>query len=200
VIGPGESFFQQLPSEFSFLAHSQDSALESFAGELESLSAAPNPLSAMSFWNWGRRAISLNPFAQMTGLSQVSTPFLDRDLYDFVASLPPDLIRQQEPQTAAIRRAFPEHADIPFYNELPPIRTHTKRTLLQPIVNLWDRLHAVGTHMPAGLISMSRLAFSERGNKQYNAKMNAFLHLTQLSHLQKNGPTAGSHQGLIRKA
>lgn len=190
-VGPGEAFFRRLPAEFSFLANSEGAAIESFARELDSLSSAPNPLSAMSFWNWGRRAISLNPFALMAGLSHVSTPFLDRELYDFVASLPTDVVLQQEPQTAAIRRAFPEYAGIPFYNELPPMGARSGRAIIQPVVNAWDRLHAIGAHMPAGLFPMLRLVLSERGGRQHNTRVNALLHLAQLSHLQRHGAARG---------
>jgi len=193
-IGPGEAFFKRLPSEFSFLARSEDSAIELFARELDSLADAASPLSALSFWSWGRRAISLNPFALMTGLSQISTPFLDRDLYDFVASLPVGVILEQEPQTAAIRRAFPEYADIPFYDELPQARARFDKSAVQRVINARDRLRAMAAHMPKALLPMLRLNVSEEKGHQRNARVNALLHLAQLSHLQRHGAAQGHHQ------
>jgi hypothetical protein len=77
----------------------------------------PNPLTAFSFANWGRRAISLAPLA-ICGGRDIQLPFMDRDLCEFVSRLPVRLALENDLQTDALHRLHPEFRDIPFEKEV----------------------------------------------------------------------------------
>lgn len=124
-VGPGQDFLNMLSGKFKFVADYEDEAISLVADELKRHSGAANPLTSFNFWNWNRRAIALNPFGIQTGLERNYAPFLDGDLFDFTASFSFELITKKEPQLLAIKRAFPEYADIPFYKDVekdPPER------------------------------------------------------------------------------
>jgi hypothetical protein len=74
---------------------------------------APNPFGSYRFWNRTRREIALSPFSILGGVDMV-TPYLDHDLYDFLASLPARLLAENRLHTAAMHRAHPRYAHIPF--------------------------------------------------------------------------------------
>jgi len=179
--GPSEQFFGLLNGEFSFLRAGRDVAIQTFAHTLDSLSKAANPLTSMSFWNWGRRGIGLHPFGLQQRTGGVNTPFLDRALYDFLSSLSPDAIAREEPQGAAIRKAFPEFAAISFNDEI------ARST--EPRVSVWHRcagiVEAISlfagraiSHLP----SLFRVYASGcRGKGHTNALM-VLLYLSQLSY------------------
>ncbi|MGB7582218.1 MAG: hypothetical protein WBL85_07235 [Sedimentisphaerales bacterium] len=148
--GPPTEFFDCLPEEFNFLGRTRDISVELFANELGTLLTAANPLTAMSFWNWGRRAIALWPFGIASRIKRVNTPYLDRNLYDFVSSFAPELVLRQEPQAAAIKKAFPEFADVPFYNELPK-SISKKRSLIKRLANYSNKLLTIARLCPSHL-------------------------------------------------
>lgn len=78
-----------------------------------------NPARAFYFWNRTRREIALQPFLLFRGL-QVETPFLDRELWDFLDSLPYELVGERRFHTDTIRRAYPAFAHIPFESASAP--------------------------------------------------------------------------------
>ena len=119
TVGPGRRFFELLPEPFRFLSRAEQPAIDLVSQELERHAPAANPLTSFNFWNWNRRATALLPFGVERGVARLRTPFMDEDLYDFVSSFTPRLIFEAEPQTGAIRKAYPESADVPFYDEFP---------------------------------------------------------------------------------
>jgi asparagine synthetase B (glutamine-hydrolysing) len=74
---------------------------------------APNPVSSFFFWNRARREIALGPYALMRDVT-VYAPYLDRQVFELLASLPASLEMDRRLHTDAIARAFPQHADIPY--------------------------------------------------------------------------------------
>ncbi len=184
--GPLEEFFKFLPERFEFIVKNKDSATELFANELQYFSQAANPLSSMSFWNWGRRAIALHPFGLQSRVQKVNTPFLDKNLYDFVSSFTPGLILEQEPQSEAIKKAFPEYADIPFYNQLP--KKEPKRTpLSKRFRNAFDRALMITKHSPPNLLVMLKAYMLQKNHslQDRNKALNVLTYLSQLSYCSK---------------
>ena len=80
---------------------------------------APNPLGRFSFCNWGRRSIALNPFGICRDAREVHTPFMDRDLVEWVAAVPAEWTFENDLQTTASRRLHPELADVEFDRHMP---------------------------------------------------------------------------------
>jgi hypothetical protein len=77
----------------------------------------PNPLTAFSFANWGRRCISLSPLG-ICGGARIQLPFMDRELCAFVSRLPVRMALENDLQTDALHRLHPEFRDVPFDKEV----------------------------------------------------------------------------------
>lgn len=77
---------------------------------------APNPVSAFWFWNRTRRSVGLLPHAIWNRSVQVLTPYLDHRLFDFLISLPVDIVEHYTLHAETIRRRYPQFATIPFFS------------------------------------------------------------------------------------
>ncbi len=88
-------------------------AVERLSTELKRHADSPNPVRSFYFWNRTRRAVALLPFGILKDF-QVHTPYLDHDLYDFLTSLPPEIVLDHQFHTETIQMAYPEHRGIPF--------------------------------------------------------------------------------------
>jgi asparagine synthase (glutamine-hydrolysing) len=89
-------------------------AINHLIAELTRHAAAPNPEGSFYFWNRTRREIALVPFSILGQVAVVLTPYLDGELYDFLASLPARLMLDKQLHTETIRYAYPRYAGIPF--------------------------------------------------------------------------------------
>ena len=58
------------------------------------------------------------PLCLFGEVTQVFCPYLDHDLYDFLASLPAGMFLDHAFHTETIRRAYPRYAHVPFDNEV----------------------------------------------------------------------------------
>jgi len=179
--GPSEEFFELLHGEFAFLKTGRDAAIQSFVDALASLAEAANPMTAMSFWNWSRRGISLHPFGLQRRIGRVNTPLMDRALHDFLASLPPDAVARQEPQGVAVRKAFPEFAEVPFYNEMarPPVQ---RVSAWSRAVNLLDAFSLIGGHAIAQLPAVLKMYGSGCRGSGHTDALAVLIYLSQLSY------------------
>ena len=95
-------------------------AVHRIAVELERHAEAPNPIGSFYFWNRTRREINLVPYALLSSVGTVFAPYLDHDLYDFLAALPLALVRDGELHTDVIRHAYPKVRDVPFEDKAVP--------------------------------------------------------------------------------
>lgn len=188
TIGPPERFLRLLPERYGFIAAGRNRAIELVADELRRHSFAANPLISFHFWNWTRRAIALSPFGIQNRVPRINTPFLDKDLYDFVSSFTPGLILEQEPQSEAIKKAFPEYADIPFCNELPE-KKQNKSKIFKRCRNAFDRFLMVAKHYPSNLPVMCNAYLLQKRTalQDQNKAMqwDVLLYLSQLSYCSR---------------
>ena len=92
----------------------REKAREHLIDELKKHVHTPNPLNGFYFYNRTRREIALGPYALLSEVGTVFSPYLDHDLYDFLSSLPPETIENKNFHAEAINRAFPEHSLIPL--------------------------------------------------------------------------------------
>ncbi|MGI8546522.1 MAG: hypothetical protein ACR2M1_04190 [Gemmatimonadaceae bacterium] len=96
---------------------SRELAMERLVLELEKHREAPNPLSSFFFFNRTRRVTSIPPTVFFGAHARVWCPYLDADLWNFLASLPPAIVQSDTGGSfhdVAIRRAYPDFADIPY--------------------------------------------------------------------------------------
>jgi hypothetical protein len=89
-------------------------ALENIYEQVKVTEGTPSPSAQYYFWTRTRRNISLMPFRILNRSLEIRAPYLDYDLYDFLASLPASFQMENDFHTAAIQRAFPEYKDIAY--------------------------------------------------------------------------------------
>ncbi|OGW97321.1 MAG: hypothetical protein A2Y04_04710 [Omnitrophica WOR_2 bacterium GWC2_45_7] len=100
----------------------RETAAHHLKAELQKHVHAANPLGAFYFWNRTRRIISLCVQTIYKGIKNIQTPYLDHDLYDFLAALPGEFFMNQKIHTDTILKAYPQCSKIPFHsgNAAPP--------------------------------------------------------------------------------
>jgi hypothetical protein len=107
-------------------AGARERAIARIAAELDEHLEAPDPIKSFNFWNRIRRELALVPHGLMKRIPTVYTPYLDRDLYDFLMGLSADILTPDLKtwdkgfHTEAIARAFPQYADLPYENKGAP--------------------------------------------------------------------------------
>lgn len=92
----------------------RDVAIARLVTELARHADAPNPVGSFYFWNRTRREIALAPYRILGRRTEVLSPYLDHDLYDFLASLPAASLLDRELHSDTIRRGYPEYRDLRF--------------------------------------------------------------------------------------
>jgi asparagine synthase (glutamine-hydrolysing) len=102
VLAP--DFYREVPRE---------RALVRLQAEVARHADAANPIGSFFLHNRTRREIALAPFALMRGITAYA-PYLDRDLFDLLSSLPAELLMDRSLHTDAIARAWPQHANLPY--------------------------------------------------------------------------------------
>ena len=127
----------------------REGAVERFAAQLARHADAGNPLSSFFFWNRTRREIGLVPFGMLAGAARVVTPFLDRAVFDLLASLPWQVFRDRRFHIDTIRRAHPRFAHLPFEAEV-------RRVAAAPEPPSWSR------HYRRMLREVARYALTRR--------------------------------------
>jgi len=91
-----------------------DLAIERLVTELRKHVSARNPMLSFNFWNRTRRCVATIPFAILSDVPVVHCPYLDHELFDFLVSVDESMMAGNRLHDETIRRAYPQHADIPF--------------------------------------------------------------------------------------
>lgn len=133
-----EKYLQHLPKDFKFIFGDIQKLRQDYIDGFAKYDMYPNDLSAFSFYCNTRTAISTCPYGIMHP-AKIYCPLLDYDLFRFVASLTPEQVLEKEPQAVAVRKAFPDLADIAFYNELK-IEPYPKPSKFTKAANIADLL------------------------------------------------------------
>ena len=128
---PPERWVQRIAEVTQHEIPDRNATVEFVRSELDRHTDAPNPLGRFSFCNWGRRAIALNPYGICRTVAEVHTPFMDRDLVDWVASIPAEWTFKNDLQTEASLKLHPELADIEFdgHAASSPVRSGIRRRI-----------------------------------------------------------------------
>ena len=96
------------------VAHSDDVAREQLVHELERYADGANPTAMFFFWNRTRREVALSPFGVFSGVKTCFCPYLDHQLFDFLASLPTEMVMDKKLHSDTISAAHPRLAAIPY--------------------------------------------------------------------------------------
>lgn len=88
-------------------------AIARLSAEIVRHAGAPNPTGSFFLNNRTRREVALAPYALMRDLT-VHAPYLDRDLFDFLAALPAEQLMDRALHSDAIARAWPQLAHLAY--------------------------------------------------------------------------------------
>lgn len=184
-IGPGEKFLSLLGDKFTFIKNGYDKAVDIFVSELAKYKESANPASAFNFYNWNRRAIAANPLAIQWNVDRVLMPFMDKDLYEFVASIEPQLSLSDEPQTLAIKKAYPEFADIPYYNQIAVDPASPSAFLIKTInsLKLFEFLARDNFDDARSLINAKLKPYEGFNRKDQLKFIDVLMYLAQIKHI-----------------
>lgn len=115
-------------------------ALEAMRDELARHVDAANPVGSFYFWNRTRVNIASSTFGLLRPAGQLTlAPFLDRDLWPFLASLPLRLVKDYKLHEDVIRIMYPAFASIGYSSKHPMKRSEHRRhalTALRSIASL----------------------------------------------------------------
>jgi len=117
-----EPVLKRLLSRAQYRRFSLDLAMSRLIPELARHADAPNPVASFYFWNRTRREIALAPYCMFEEVPIVFSPYVDHDLYDFLASLPGSMFLDQQFHTDTIAKAFPHFATIPYASKTPEVQ------------------------------------------------------------------------------
>jgi asparagine synthase (glutamine-hydrolysing) len=108
-----ELFVRLLPPEFARKL-GRELAISHLQSEVQHHLGRPNPVGSFFFCNRTRREIALVPYGLLGALPAVYAPYLDHDLFDFLAGLPASLLADHTFHTDTIARAYPQYASLPY--------------------------------------------------------------------------------------
>jgi asparagine synthase (glutamine-hydrolysing) len=113
-----------------------EAARERIVSELQRHAAARDPVGSFYLWNRSRREVALIPYCMLAPVN-AHTPYLDGDVFELLAGLPPEHFAGGDFHSETIARTHPAVASVPY-------ATPTGRGPVH------DRRHAAG--FGAGLI------------------------------------------------
>ena len=101
-------------SDEAYKRFSREKAIDRLIEELRVHAEQACPVSNFQFWGRTRRLVSIVPFGIMDGVQTLHTPFLDKEFFEFVMSVPEapmvggDLIKE------AIAKCYSQYSDLPY--------------------------------------------------------------------------------------
>ena len=99
---------------------SRSDAVEAMYTELSRHIGAANPVASYYFWNHTRTDTGASAFGMLRPNGQTTlAPFLDRDLWRFLSSLPARMVIHRKFRDEVIARTYPQFARIPYAEKRP---------------------------------------------------------------------------------
>jgi hypothetical protein len=163
-----EALFERVLNRGWYAALSLEHAVDRLAAELARHRDAADPVKSFNFWNRIRRELALQPYGLMKSVPTIYSPYLDHELYDFLSSLPPEVMSptlsasDKSFHTDAILRGYPRFAHIPFEDKAAArrdARAHDARFVRDTARCLLPRA-ATRTTLLNRLYVLPRLAYS----------------------------------------
>lgn len=162
----------------------KDDALAEVRAELELHRNAPNPVGSFYFWNRTRVVIGSCAFGLLSpNGEEVLAPYLDRDLWRFLASLPARMMLDHKFHSDTVSRAYPEFAGIPYFREKEPIDRRTQRTKALRLLPYLCRAFRPGLQDPAMLARVLRALIQPGRLNDIGWMLPRFVYTTQLRRL-----------------
>lgn len=114
MVSRGKVYWFGAPGEFR-----REQAVHDLATELARHAAAANPIGSFYFWNRTCQDIAAASFGALErrGVA-VLAPYLERELWEFLASVPASVMLDHRLHVEAIAKAHPDFADLPYARKL----------------------------------------------------------------------------------
>ena len=109
-----EGFIPALITSDNYRKFSREKAVDHLTNEIKRHAGHPNPVASFYFWNRTRRCIAVSPFRLFNSSINIVTPYLENELFDFLFSLPAEMMLDHKFHDETISFAFPEFAHIPY--------------------------------------------------------------------------------------
>ena len=166
--------------------YSRARAIARVASEAARYANAPNPIGAFFFFTRMRRAVALAPYGVLDATA-VHTPFLDRDVVDFLLSLPYDLVADRRLHAAVLHKRYPEFAHLPFAGTL---QGKDDRRLVQRDAIDLARLAVVerSPSLRARMVVMRALRAFRSGRSAELSLLPRIVHLLDVAQCGADGP------------
>ncbi len=88
--------------------------------ELQRLQTTPNQLTLFYLLNRTRRAIALSPMKLILSQAECCLPYLDKDLFEFMLSIPPAMKVSHSLRADTIQKAYPELTRVDYTKYIKP--------------------------------------------------------------------------------
>ncbi|MGP9801182.1 hypothetical protein [Rheinheimera sp. NSM] len=119
IILSAEGYLPAMLSEHDYRRWSRDKALDRVIAELKRYQQCPNPVGQFYLWNRTRREICYMPFGYMNKVVNVATPYMFRDVYNFLLQLPGKFFANDSFHSRAIALTYPQYAHLPYAERTP---------------------------------------------------------------------------------
>lgn len=113
-LGDSEALLARILSPEACKLFSREKAVQRMTQELALHTDQACPTSSFLFWNRMCRAVAPVPYGILNAIETVHAPFLDKDYFDFVMSIPEPILVGGQVYREAISRSYPEFSDIPY--------------------------------------------------------------------------------------
>jgi hypothetical protein len=120
IILSAEGYLPAMLSKQDYLRWSREKAVSRVIAELKRYKHCPNPIGQFYLWNRTRREICYIPFGYMNKVVNVATPYMFRDVYNFLLQLPGKFFASESFHTRAIELTYPQYAHIRWAERTPP--------------------------------------------------------------------------------
>lgn len=126
----GEGYLPKLLTNKEYKKLDRERAIARLAKEIPPALEEPNPVGAYYLKNRTRRGVIISSYRLIGDEVKIITPFLEYELYDFLASLTSEFLLDHNFHTQTIARAYPEFSSIPYgdksVKETPQPAVHTQ--------------------------------------------------------------------------
>jgi asparagine synthetase B (glutamine-hydrolysing) len=132
-------------------------ALERMVRHLKLYREAANPVGSFFFWNRTRRTVSEAAFGLMENAGTVLVPYLDHELWDYLASIPAEMLVDHTFHTRTIQAAYPALAHLPFDSkDTVPVLSSMYRRRAKQLLSFTSGGPTSLLHSPAVLARLIR--------------------------------------------
>ena len=167
-----EAVLRKLLTPVRYRRWSRELAETRLGEELTKHLDAHNPVRSFFFWNRTRRRTALIPYALLSGPFTVFAPYLDHDLFDFLASLPADFLMDRSFHTEAILSGYPASRRVRFEDKKVPDPKFEKQYAefahrLGVEIGFWRRSDWLRTYSLAARLLTSKLSYKFAGSSAW---------------------------------